>query len=127
MLDAYEGTIDTDGGETMDDARNEVNGWLSDASVPPMLEHCFVALGGEAAMPISAVLVSRVAELPFIAYAYTAAAHKGRGLSSGLMAHTMRSLRDAGERQVHLWVTVGNVPAEHIYERLGFRDVPETT
>lgn len=122
MLDAYEGTIDADGSETIDDARNEVTGWLSGASVPPMLEHSYVAV--EEDQPVSAVLTSRVAELPFIAYAYTAAAHKGRGLSIGLMAHAMRSLRAAGERRAHLWVTVGNVPAEHIYERLGFRDVP---
>lgn len=124
MLDAYEGTIDADGSETIDDARTEVTGWLSSVSARPMLEHCYVAVDGDAAVPVSALLVSRVADLPFVAYAYTAADHKGRGLSTGLLAHAMRSMRDAGERQVHLWVTVGNVPAERIYERLGFRDMP---
>lgn len=123
MLDAYAGTIDTDGTETIADARAEVAGWLSGASVPPVLEHSYVIVyEGE---PVSAVLASRVDGLPFIAYAYTAAAHKGRGLSSGLMTHAMRSIRAAGERRVHLWVTVGNVPAEQIYERLGFTDVSE--
>ena len=34
----------------------------------------------------------------------------------------MASLHGAGHRQVELWVTAGNDPAEGIYERLVFRD-----
>ncbi len=92
MLDAYAGTVDADGSETLDDALAEVNGYFSGASGEPMIEHSFVALDGDA--PISALLVSRHEGMPLI----------------------------AGERHAHLWVTLGNESAERIYEKLGFRD-----
>jgi RimJ/RimL family protein N-acetyltransferase len=120
MLDAYEGTIDADGSETMDDARDEVAGYFSPEQ-EPLPEHSFVALDGD--VPVAAVLVRRHEDLPFISYVMTAAPHKGRGLATALTGLTLASLQAAGERQVHLWVTRGNEPAERIYERLGFRDV----
>lgn len=120
MLDAYEGTIDADGSETIDDARDEVGGYLSPER-QPMLEHSFVALAGDGAA--AAVLVARHEGLPFIGYVMTAAEHKGRGLATALTQLTLTSLNAAGERRVHLWVTRGNTPAERMYERLGFRDV----
>ena len=120
MLDAYEGTIDADGTETIDVARDEVSGYLSPER-HPLLEHSFIAVDGNVA--VAAVLVGRHEGLPFIGYVMTAAAHKGRGLATALTKRTLASLLAAGERQVHLWVTSGNIPAERIYERLGFRDV----
>jgi ribosomal protein S18 acetylase RimI-like enzyme len=122
MLDAYEGTIDADGSETISDARNEVDGYFS-SEREPMPEHSFVARDGE--LPVAAVLVRRYEELPFIAYVMTAAGHKGRGLATALTRLTLASLHAAGERQLHLWVTRGNDPAERIYTRLGFRDMPD--
>ena len=120
MMDAYEGTIDADGTETIDVARDEVRGYLSPERLP-LLEHSFAALEGD--VVVAAVLVGRHEDLPFIGYVMTAAAHKGRGLATALTQLTLASLHAAGERQVHLWVTSGNAPAVRIYERLGFRDV----
>ena len=122
MLDAYPGTVDADGSETLDDARAEVNGYFSADGGEPMLEHSFVAIDRDA--PICAVLVSRFEGLPFIAYAMTAADRKRLGLATALTARAMASLHAAGERQAHLWVTPGNESAERIYEGLGFRDAP---
>lgn len=119
MLDAYEGTIDSDGTETIEVARDEVRGYLSGT---PMLEHSFVALDGE--LPVAAALVSSHEGIPLIGYVMTAAAHKGRGLGTGLTQLALASLYAAGERQAHLWVTRGNTHAERIYNRLGFTDVP---
>jgi GNAT superfamily N-acetyltransferase len=121
MLDAYTGTIDADGSETLDDARTEVSGWFSGVSGEPMLEHSILALDGPA--PVSAVLVSCYRGVTLIAYAFTAASHKQRGLATALTLHALWSLHAAGERRAQLWVTAGN-PAERIYERLGFRDAP---
>lgn len=123
MLDAYAGTIDADGSETLGVARDEVDGYLNGASGPPILAHSLVALDADDNRPIAAVLVSRFEGMPLIAYAMTAASHKGRGVATALTERVMRSLHAAGESKVHLWVTRGNVPAETIYERLGFRDV----
>lgn len=116
MLDAYAGTIDSDGLETLDDARTEVAGFFAGA---PLLEHSLVAEAD--GRPAAAVLVSRHDDVPLIAYVMTAANHKGKGLASSLVARALRSLHAAGERRAHLWVTAGNVPAERIYRRLGFR------
>ena len=121
MLDAYEGTIDADGSETLDDARTEVSGYFSPER-QPMPEHSFVALDGE--VPVAAVLVARYEGLPLVAYVMTATAQKGAGLATALTQLTLGSLHAAGERQVHLWVTRGNTAAERIYERIGFRDMP---
>ena len=121
MLDAYRGTIDADGSETLEDARTEVRGFFGSTSGEPMLEHSYLALDGERL--VGAVLVSRFEGTPLLAYAMTAPSHKGRGLATGLTGRALASLRGAGDRQMHLWVTAGNADAEHIYERLGFRDV----
>lgn len=120
MLDAYEGTIDSDGSETIEVARDEVAGYFSGASGTPMLTHSFVALADD--RPVSAILVSCHEEVPLIAYLMTAASHKGRGLAGSMTALALSSLRAAGEDRAHLWVTAGNEPAERIYARLGFRD-----
>jgi ribosomal protein S18 acetylase RimI-like enzyme len=120
MLDAYEGTIDADGTETLDVARDEVRGYFSPER-QPIPEHSFMALDGDG--PVAAVLVARHDGLPFIGYVMTATAHKGRGLATRLTQLALASLHAAGERQVHLWVTRGNTHAERIYDRLGFREM----
>jgi ribosomal protein S18 acetylase RimI-like enzyme len=119
MLDAYAGTIDSDGDETLDDARTEVEGYFAGGAGDPLVEHSRVAeAGGEL---IGACLVSRHEDVPLVAYSYTAAAHKGRGVARSLLAACLDSLAAAGEREVRLFVTPGNEPAERLYEDLGFR------
>src|SRR5918994_761727 len=70
MLDAYAGTIDADGSETIEVARSEVRGYFSPDGLP-MPEHSFVALDGD--VLVAAVLLCRYEDLPFIAYVMTAA------------------------------------------------------
>jgi GNAT superfamily N-acetyltransferase len=118
MLDTYRGTIDDDG-ETLDDARSEIDGYLAGAAGAPALDCSFMALVGPE--PVSACLVSMPATGPLIAYEMTAARWKGRGLASSLLALALSALAQAGQREARLWVTVGNTPAERIYRRFGFR------
>lgn len=120
MLDAYAGTIDSDGSETIEDARREVAGYFAGASGPPMLAHSFLALDGQ--RPVSAVLVARFEDAPLIAYVMTAASHKGRRLARALLTRTLSSLHAAGADRAHLYVSAGNEPAERIYAALGFTD-----
>ena len=123
MLDAYRGTIDADGDETPEVARDEVAGYFAGRSGAPHLEHSRVAI--DRGRIVSAVLVSEFEGTPLIAYVFTAADHKGRGLADALTRAAMRALAGAGRERVHLWVTAGNTPAERIYERLGFVDVAD--
>ena len=120
MLDAYRGTIDFEDDDTLDTARHEVDGYFAPER-GPMPEHSFVAWDDDIAA--AAVLVCRHEEQPFISFVMTAAAHKGRGLATALTQLALASFHAVDEREVHLWVTRGNDPAERIYERLGFRDV----
>jgi ribosomal protein S18 acetylase RimI-like enzyme len=119
MLDAYRGTVDADGSETIGMARREVNGYLAGESGPPRLDVSrVVEQDGHLA---AAVLVSDYEELPLIAYVMTSSGHKRRGLATALMCEVLSALADAGEPEAHLWVTSAN-PAVRIYERLGFHD-----
>jgi GNAT superfamily N-acetyltransferase len=120
MLDAYRGTIDFDGTETLDVALAEVDGWLAGESGAPLLEHSLVAASGRAI--VGAALLTMFEGLPLVAYTYTAPSWKGRGVSTALLRRSMASLAAAGFERVALFVTAGNEPAERIYERLGFRD-----
>jgi predicted GNAT family acetyltransferase len=105
-------------GETIDDARTEVDSWFRGAPLP---EHSFVAIDADGRL-VSASLISRYEEVPLVAYTFTHAEAKGRGLATALLRASLASLCSAGERVVALGVTVGNTPAEGIYERLGFRE-----
>jgi ribosomal protein S18 acetylase RimI-like enzyme len=121
MLDAYVGTIDYDG-ETMVEAVAEIDGYFAAKAGVPVLAHSLVAV--EAGRIVSAALLSNLKGLPHVAYLYTDPARKRRGLAQGLLRSAMTSLAAAGHERIYLWVTPGNTPAERIYERLGFVDVP---
>jgi ribosomal protein S18 acetylase RimI-like enzyme len=42
------------------------------------------------------------------------------GLGTRLVQHALNWARSCGAVRVHLWVTVGNEPAERLYDGLGF-------
>ena len=89
-----------------------------------MSEASFLACEGDEV--VSAVLVTRFEDAPFIAFTMTRADRKGRGLSTALLTTTLETLARAGELSVDLVVTAGNEPAERIYASLGF-EVVETS
>jgi lactoylglutathione lyase len=119
MLEAYRGTID-DEGESLDEAREEVDAWLASA---PLLDGSRV-LGTRDGALISAVLVSRLGDLPIIAYAMTAPPHTARGLASALLSDVVASLAAQGERAVVAFITEGNLPSERVFTRAGFERLP---
>ncbi len=49
--------------------------------------------------------------------------HRGLGLGTTLLFHTLCGFREAGLRQAYLEVTAQNVRAVRLYQRLGFRTV----
>ena len=115
MDSAYRGTIDHHG-ETLDDARREIAGYLDE---PGALEHSFVALSDGCL--ISAALCSRDGDAGgFIAYVMTAADHKGRGIAAYLVHLSIESMAHSGVSQVTAWITEGNAPSESIFISAGF-------
>jgi GNAT superfamily N-acetyltransferase len=118
MIDAYRGTIDDDG-ETIEDARNEIDGYFAGSSGTPLLEASAGAIEG--GVMVAAVLVSTFRGEPLIAYLMTGRAWTRRGLATSLVQGALADLASMGASRAHLWVTAGN-PAERIYECLGFVD-----
>lgn len=49
--------------------------------------------------------------------------HRGLGLGTMLLRHTLRGFQEAGLQQAYLEVTAQNVGAVRLYQRLGFRTV----
>lgn len=118
MLDAYEGTIDSEG-EDLDDARAEVAGWYELAGAwPPAMPSSVLAWRDERV--VSAALVSPLEGQALMAYVVTAAASKGEGLGRLVVGQALARLRAGGATAVHAGITVGNEPSERLFAGLGF-------
>lgn len=117
MHRAYQGTIDSEG-ETEAQAIEEVKRTLDGAYGPIELAHSRVIErdGGLA----SATLITRWRDQPFVAFSMTHPRSKGQGLARACMIACMNALVNAGERELHLMVTVANHPAVALYNSLGF-------
>ncbi|MFO0830978.1 MAG: GNAT family N-acetyltransferase [Phycisphaerales bacterium] len=118
MLDAYAGTVDDAGNETIETAREEVG---------RLLRGEFGALDAPASVVVerdgllaSATLVTRERGEPFVAFSMTAPAWQRRGLARAGLVHVMRTLAMRGEQRLHLVVTAANTPAVSLYRSLGF-------
>jgi GNAT superfamily N-acetyltransferase len=117
MIDAYRGTID-DGGETLEDARAEVDSYFAGRSGAPLLDASrLIEVGGA---PAAACLVSLWRDTPLVAYVMTAAAWKGRGLARALLDDSFAALRAAGYTEVRAAITKGNTPSERLLGGAGF-------
>lgn len=117
MVDGYRGTIDFED-ETDDDALDELRGAAA-GSNGPVLRGAWLMARAADGSPAAAIAVVRWHEMPFISYVFTAAAKKRRGYAGALIQRVAIELHAAGERELVLFVTVGN-PARSLYERLGF-------
>ncbi len=122
MLESYRGSID-DQGETIVEARSEVAKLLRN-------EYGVLDRGSSIVCDVqgvlaSATIITRIRDVPFLAFSMTAPSHKRRGLAHAGLTRVMSLLAQRGERSLKLMVTKGNTPAETLYTSLGF--VPEKT
>ncbi len=119
MCAAYRGTID-DNGETVDDARGEVQRTLN-GDYGVFLPACSWLVEDDG-VARSACLVTYFSEwqAPIIAFVMTDPAAKGQGLAAQLMKRSMNSLLEQGYTRLCLAVTDGNTAAQHLYQTLGF-------
>jgi GNAT superfamily N-acetyltransferase len=85
----------------------------------------FVALAPETPFALaSAAVVTMWNETPLLAFSMTQPELTRRGLASSVIRSSARVLSALGHQSLGLVVTRGNVPAERLYEKLGFEDVP---
>lgn len=119
MLDAYRGTLDDDG-ETLDEARQEVAGYLAGRDGPPLLACSWLAWSGSQVSGACLAGWWAAREAPLIAYALTRAAEKGHGLGTRLLGLTLAALAADGHPAVWACITDGNHPSEALFRRAGF-------
>jgi GNAT superfamily N-acetyltransferase len=117
MFDAYRGGVD-DPGATLDDALGSVRTFFDAGFGPPRFDCSFVALDGGRIVAVT--LVCMLERRPLLAQAYTLPPWQNQGLARTLIQLSMNALLERGESTLALVVTVGNVPAQHLYESMGF-------
>lgn len=121
MLDAYRGTIDWRGDETLEDAIDEMRSYFDGASGQPLLDCSFMV--EDHGLPVSASLISLYHGAPLLAFSFTEPSYASRGLATTLVQLSMNALASRRYRSLRLAVTRGNEPAERVYEKLGFREI----
>ncbi|MBL8360409.1 MAG: GNAT family N-acetyltransferase [Rubrivivax sp.] len=117
MHRAYLDTIDHDG-ETPEQAAAEIVKTVEGA-YGAFLPSCSMLAVRDGAI-VSATLVTRCQDRPFVAFTFTDPAHAGRGLARACLQASMGELHAQGERELRLVVTLANAPAVALYTRLGF-------
>ena len=117
MLAAYAGSVD-DEGEDEADALVEVGKTFDgDYGTFDAASSKLVARAQEL---LHATLITRWQGRPFVAFAMTAPAARRVGLARACLISAMQDLRDQGEGEIRLVVTLANLPARTLYESLGF-------
>ncbi|HEU5367658.1 MAG TPA: alpha/beta fold hydrolase [Ktedonobacterales bacterium] len=120
VLDAYRDTID-DEGETLDDAlRAMQDTFAGTRQTGALLESCSFVIE-EWGEPLACTLVTWWHEQPLLAYVMAHPTARNRGMGRFLIQKSINALLAQGHRELSLFVTKGNLPAQHLYERLGFQ------
>ncbi len=125
MLDAYRGTVDTNGTETLSDALKEVSATLAGTYGPVITSCSFLVERDEKALSAIIITAWTGTPQPFLAFTMTHPAAKNQGLSSFLIKKSINALLKQGYTDLYLFVTATNSPARHLYEKLGFEIVSQ--
>ena len=112
MLAAYAGTTD-DEGESLDEAVEEIEEWLEHGG---RLDRSFGYERDETLL--SAALVTVAPKGAILAYVITHPSAKREGHGRRVVDAALERLRQDGHREVHLWITEGNVPSEALFAGL---------
>ena len=123
MYDAYHDTID-DEGETPAEAQAEIASVLG-GKHGQLLEACsFVVEEGGRALGATIVtdwIDERTGERqPLLAFLMVHPDAAGQGMGTFLLSKSINALLTHGERELVLFVTVGNSAAQRVYQKLGF-------
>ena len=120
LLDAYRSTID-DEGETPDDALKAMRDTFAGVS-GTLLESCSFVIE-ERGQALVCAIVTLWHEQPLLAYVMAHPTAKNQGMGRFLIQKSINALLAQGYQEMSLFVTQGNLPAQHLYERLGFQRV----
>src|SRR5215467_7242557 len=118
VLDAYKGTID-DEGETPDEALKAIQDTFAGTS-GELLNSCSFVIE-EHGQALACTIVTLWHEQPLLAYVMTHPTAQNLGMGRCLIQTSIESLLAQGYQELSLFVTKGNLPAQHLYEKLGFQ------
>jgi len=126
MLAAYQDTIDYEG-ETLEAAVAEIRGTIN-GQYGPFLGDCSFLIEEKRRL-LTACMITWSAELkaPLLTFSMTRPEAQRQGMGTMLIKTSINALVDRGHRDLYLVVTEGNAPAQHLYEKIGFRAVQKTT
>lgn len=120
FLEAFNGTID-DEGERLADWLIEITDTCDGKYGPIMEEHSFYMKEKEKIVASTVVALFR--GIPLIIYVAVDPKYRGQGLAKKLLKKKLNSFCNSKHQEVFLVVTSGNLPAEMIYKKLGFKSV----
>jgi ribosomal protein S18 acetylase RimI-like enzyme len=120
MLEAYRGTIDSEG-ETLEDAIEEAKGTLDGKYGKFLWDASMIAVVDS--HPAAAILFtwSEKDNMPLLAFSMTHVKFKGQGLATKLIKAGLSKLSESNHKECCLVVTEGNEPAFSIYKKIGFQ------
>ncbi len=117
LLDAYRGTVDQEG-ETIEQALAELDRTYGGEYGPFMPEESRVV--EREGKLVSAILLTRWQDRPFIAYTVTHPQWQRQGLARSGLLSAMHAVRAGGDELLSLVVTLKNEKALSLYQSLGF-------
>jgi ribosomal protein S18 acetylase RimI-like enzyme len=117
LFEAYLGTVDQEE-DTLEQAQAEIDKTIS-GEYGTFLPKCSMVVERSGVL-LSAALLTRFRNRPFVAFSITSPSSKNQGLARACIRSAMAVLLANGEHEIHLMVTLANAPAFHLYETLGF-------
>lgn len=125
MLNAYKGTIDY-AGENIEDAISEIQASLN-GKYGPFMDKCSFLIERDGKV-ISASIITWFDEVkkPLLAFSMTHPNFKNQGFGTYLLKKSINALLDDGNHELYLVVTDGNMPAQHLFEKMGFQKIGDT-
>ena len=123
MYDAYHDTID-DEGETPASAVAEIEETLR-GKYGPLLGACSFVIE-EDGRALGATIITNWSDertgtrQPLLAFLMVRPEASGQGMGTYLLSQSINALLAHGERELVLFVTVGNSAAQRVYQKLGF-------
>jgi GNAT superfamily N-acetyltransferase len=118
MYRAYLDTVDYEG-ETPEEADAEIVKTVA-GEYGEFWPGCSMVIERAGSL-MSATLITRFQNRPFVAFTFTDPAFSGQGLARDCMQAAMSELFAQGESELRLVVTLANTPAVRLYTRLGFQ------
>ena len=122
MYDTYHGTID-DIGQSPDEALEEA-GEVLRGDYGTFLADCSFVLEGDGGPAGATWVMEHTHDEALLAEVMVHPDYRGRGYARPLIQAAMNACLERGFTDMVLMVTLGNVPAEGLYRRMGFVEEP---